>query len=268
VEVTQAEWERIRRRSTDDLTAYDLFMRGVSHFNRFTREDNQKARRLLEQALTLDPGFAEAYALLGGIYTVEFGFGWNLDPKLLDHADERLQRALALSRSTPGPHTGLAILKFYRGQPAAAVAAAERAIELGPNFFQAHLFLGLALAQQGKFVSAMQSIQRGLRLNPRPPSGYGLIVPWVNLAAGHKQEAVELFERIRMANPELIAARTPLVAIYELEGRHEEARFIAQEILRVNPHFTAELAAEAFERLLPAETAAEYGDALRRAGLP
>jgi tetratricopeptide (TPR) repeat protein len=107
-----------------------------------------------------------------------------------------------------------------------------------------------------------------LRLNPRAPSGYALTVPWVNLAAGRKQEAVELFEQIRMANPELIGARTPLVAIYELEGRHEQARFIAQEILRVNPHFTAELADEAFERLLPTETAAGYRDALRRAGLP
>ena len=52
VEATQAEWERIRRRATDDLAAYDLFMKGVSHFNRFTREDNQKARRLIEQALS------------------------------------------------------------------------------------------------------------------------------------------------------------------------------------------------------------------------
>jgi adenylate cyclase len=269
VEISEAELERSRRKPTDDLTAYDLFMRGVSHFHRFTREDNQKARRLFERALELDPNFAEAYAVLGGTYTTEFGFGWNLDPKLLDRAEELARRGLALNPSIPNPHVSLAAIHIFRGEPALAIVAAQRAIELGPSFWVPHFFLGFALAQQGRFVGAMQSIQRGLRLNPRAPSGFWLIVPWVNLAAGRKQEAVALFEQIRAANPELIGARTPLAAIYELEGRHEEARAIVQEILRVNPHYSAELAAQLTEeRFLPTETVAEYGDALRRAGLP
>ncbi len=62
--------------------------------------------------------------------------------------------------------------------------------------------------------------------------------------AGRTQEAVEMFEQARVANPDLIGARIPLAAIYESEGRHEEARAVAQEILRVNPHFTADHAAQ------------------------
>jgi adenylate cyclase len=268
LEIGEAELERIRRKPTNDLTAYDLFQRGLFHFWRFTREGNAQARRLVERALELDPDFAEAYALLGATYSTEFGFGWNLDPKLLDRAEELARRGLAVNPSMPNPHLSLAAIHIFRGEPAAAVAASRRAIELGPSLFAPHLFLGFALAQQGRFVGAMQSINRGLRLNPRAPSGFGLIVPWVNLAAGRKQEAVELFEQIRVANPELIGARTPLAAIYELEGRHEEARAIAQEILHVNPHLSAELAVEFFAGILPAETATEYRDALRRAGLP
>ena len=125
------------------------------------------------------------------------------------------------------------------------------------------------LRKQGQIVGALRSIKRGLRLNPRTPTGYWVIVPWVNLAAGRKAEAVALLERIRAANPELIMARIPLVAIYELDGRHEEARTLAEEILRVNPDFTAELA---FQRIptsvIGAGQAAQFGQALRDAGLP
>ncbi len=110
----------------------------------------------------------------------------------------------------------------------------------------------------------MQSINRALRLNPRPPPGLLTFVAAVNLLAGRTQEAVEMYERARVANPDLIPARIPLAAIYESEGRHEEARAVVQEILRVNPDFTADHAAQ-----LPVGAATpERTKALRRAWLP
>ncbi len=66
----------------------------------------------------------------------------------------------------------------------------------------------------------------------------------VNFAAGRPEKAVELWEQARAASTDLITARIPLAAIYESEGRHEEARALAQEILRVTPDITAELATE------------------------
>ncbi len=73
-----------------------------------------------------------------------------------------------------------------------------------------------------------------------------------------------MFEQARVANPDLILARIPLAAIYESEGRHEEARAVVQEILRVNPDFTADHAAQFYaETLGPEQT-----KALRRAWLP
>jgi adenylate cyclase len=263
VEITEAELERIRRKPTEDLTAYDLFSKGLFHFNRNTREDNAHARRLWEQTIELDPDHAEAHAMLGATYTAEYGLGWNVDPKLLDHAEERLQRALTLNPLIPSPYIGLAIVHFWRGEPAAAVAAADRAIELGPSFAVPHFVRGASLAQQGKHVGAMQSIHRALRLNPRPPPGLLNAVAYVNLRAGRTQEAVEMYEQARAANPDLILARLPLAALYESEGRHEEARTVVQEILRVNPDFTADHAAQ----LSPAGTP-ERTKALRRAGLP
>ena len=110
----------------------------------------------------------------------------------------------------------------------------------------------------------MQSINRALRLNPRPPPGFLIAVAYVTLRAGRTQEAVEMFEQARAGSPDLITARIPLAAIYESEGRHEEARAVVQEILRVNPDFTADHAAQ----LSAGAATPERTKALRRAGLP
>ena len=66
----------------------------------------------------------------------------------------------------------------------------------------------------------------------------------VNFAAGRTEKAVEIWEQARSANPDLINARIPLAALYESEGRHEEAHALAQEILQVNRDLTAEAATE------------------------
>ncbi len=121
-----------------------------------------------------------------------------------------------------------------------------------------------ALALQGKFVGAVQSINRALRLNPRPPPGYLMAVAYVNLMAGRTQEAVEMYAQARAANPDLIVARAALAFIYESDGRHEEARTLAQEILRVNPDFTA----DHIGPLSGGWITPEQIKALRRAGLP
>ncbi len=73
-----------------------------------------------------------------------------------------------------------------------------------------------------------------------------------------------MLEQARAANPDLILARIPLAAIYESEGRHEKARAVVQEILRVNPDFTTDHAAQ----LSVGATTPEQTKALRRAGLP
>ncbi len=89
---------------------------------------------------------------------------------------------------------------------------------------------------------------------------------YVNFAAGRTEKAVELWEQVRVANIDIIVARIPLAALYASEGRHEEARALAQEILRVNRDLTAESATElaltlGFDR-------DEAIENLRSAGLP
>src|SRR4029453_11431282 len=70
VKVMEAEVARVRRTPTHNLTAYDYFLRGDKYFNLLTKEAHEQARPMFEQAIALDPQFAEAYMMLGGSYWV------------------------------------------------------------------------------------------------------------------------------------------------------------------------------------------------------
>jgi adenylate cyclase len=266
VTIREAEMSRIQSKPTASLSAYEAFMRGYSLFIRFRRDDLGAARRYFERAIELDPGYAKAHALLGSTYTLEYLMGWNVDPALLDRAEALSLRALELDPLLANSHITRSVVASARGRSAEALAAAQRAVEADPNLDVARAFLASALLREGRIGEALEEMQQMVRLNPQPgPAGWAL-TGMLNFGAGRIPEAVDLWERARRANPDLITARVPLAAYYAASGRHEEARAVVGEILRVNPDFTADLA----ERLSSSGPMRMNVDpeSLRRAGLP
>jgi adenylate cyclase len=271
-EVRLAETERLGRMPTRSLSAAEMVWKGAYYFLRGTREGTQKARHLLERAVELDPGSADAHATLGATYWLEFANGWSRDPKLLDRAEEQGRRAIALDSLRPNGYMQIAWAHFLRGDSAKAIVAAERAIEVAPSFDMGHALRGMALAQEGRLIEATRSIRRALRLSPRAPLGAVLVgVGYVNFAAGRREEGVDFLERARAAAPESLPVRVMLAGYYEQEGQHAKAAAVAQEMLRVVPELTAESAMElipGLERILSSEELARFPDNLRKAGLP
>ena len=93
----------------------------------------------------------------------------------------------------------------------------------------------------------------------------------MNWGAGRGAKALELMERVRLANPDHITVRVALAAYYEDEGQHEEAVAAAREILRVRPDLSAEEAMQlvpGLEEIVDSDEFARFPDLLRRAGLP
>src|SRR5262249_50275445 len=100
----------IVRKHTDNLEAYDAFLRGQEYFWRTTKEANAQARQLYEKALALDAQYAEAYAQLGWTYVREWGWRWSTDPQTLEHALALAHQALTLDGSLPIAHTLLSLV--------------------------------------------------------------------------------------------------------------------------------------------------------------
>jgi TolB-like protein/class 3 adenylate cyclase/cytochrome c-type biogenesis protein CcmH/NrfG len=266
VELEEAEFERARRAPTKSLDAYDLYLRGIYHFTKFTREEQAEARRLAERLLSLDPNFASGYAMLGATYFQEYAWCWNLDRTLLDRGEELARRAIALGSPNSWPWVLLANIEIYRGRSAEARVAAEKAVQIEPNREFAHSALAAALSQEGRPLAALREIGRALRLNPRHPSPVLLVVGYVNLMGGRDDAALEAWERVRASNPDMVAARVPLAYQYAAQGRLADARVIVQEMLRVNSELTAEALLDWAPPGVP--LAEDFVEAMRRVGLP
>ena len=272
VEILEAELERVRRKPTEDLTAYDASLQGSFEIQHFTPDANARARALFQRAVELDPDYAEAHAALGMTYFLEYGLLWSLDPELIERAGRHARRALELEPSAADGHRLLSQVEMQAGRHDEALAIAERAVELNPNDEFSWVLLAVAQFEVGSYLAAGQTLAATLRLNPRAPSAIWMFVGYVNAAVGRNERAVELWERVRAEYRHMVLARIPLVIYYEKIGRHADARTVAREILRTNPDITAEQAFIA----LPGHDTGLFGAAdpagdvenLRSAGLP
>src|SRR5262245_22009136 len=102
VKLTAGEHQRLRRPPTNNLDAYEHFLRGLEYYWRRTRTANTQARQMFERAIELDPDFAAAYAWLSRTYVVDWMFQWSADPHILERALTLAQRATALDDAELG----------------------------------------------------------------------------------------------------------------------------------------------------------------------
>ena len=270
IEIGEAEFRRIRALPIADLTAHDLFMKGTFHGVRFTRADTLEARRIFEQLAEEHPDFALTHAMIGATYVTEFGMGWNLDPALMERAEEYAQRTLALDPSETAAYITLGAVDLFRGRPEQAIEHLERVMAWDPNIDMVHVMLSGALLQTGRYLAALDAVNKALRLNPRGPTMTWVVMGFVNAELGREDEAVALWLRVVEANPDMIMARIPLAA-GGWEEFPEQSREHVREILRVNPDLTAEQAVRLMQGnvdVIGDDMARRFVKNLRLAGLP
>jgi adenylate cyclase len=136
------------KKTTDNLEAYDAFLRGQEAFFRVfaegNKEANTQARQMFERAVELDPAYAQAYAQLGATDWLEWFYRWNPTPQTLERAGELAQKAVTLDESLPAPHIQLGIVYLLKKQPELAIGETARAIALDPNEAEGYVTLGIA----------------------------------------------------------------------------------------------------------------------------
>jgi len=255
------------RKTTDNLEAYDYFLRGSEHFLRFTKETNAQARQMYEKALELDPQYAEAYQALGYTYLREWMSQWSPAPQNLERAFELEQKALVLDPSLPFAHVLLGWVYLWKDrQYEQAIAEAERAIALDSNNADSYMALAEILIYPGRSEEAIGWMEKAMRLNPRYPALYLRILGTAYYWTGRTEEAIAAFERALARNPNWLAAHFFLAFVYSELGQEEKARAAAAEVLRLSPNFSLEGVRQRFPIKDPAALERMIA-ALRRAGL-
>jgi len=262
-----AETERRRARSgqTENLEAYDCVLRGRELWERFTPEDNRKARQLYEKAIELDPDYARAYASLAWTYLVEHSERW-VDPedRPLERALEYARRGVMVNPASHSNHLVLGQVFLSKGLHDEALEALETAIALNPNDADGYAFLARALSFAGRPDDAIRLVEKAQRLNPAAPRWYGWHQGMAYYLARRYDDAVAAF---RKGGPFGDVGYRWLAAAYGQLGRAQDAKAAADEYLKLTPDFSIARHLEMlhFRR---AEDRENYAEGLRKAGLP
>ena len=253
---------------TDNLEAYDSFLRGRELWFRTTKDANREAGTLLRRAIELDPRFAPAYAFLGGSYVIDYVNGWSASPaQALEEAEKAARHAVHLDEHQPYALWALALVSLWVRSYEEAIEAAEKVIAFNPNFAEGHTARGFILHHVGRSEEALKCHERAAALNPIYPA------PWLHFRAqalyqlGRYPEAVGLLKRRIVRDPETDASRVLLAACYGEMSMIEEAREAWREALRVNPTYSLEQR----RKVLPYKNPDDFErvvEGLRKAGVP
>jgi adenylate cyclase len=268
VTLTQGEQQRLHRRATGSVDAYESWLRARELLTRGTRESVAQARAMYRQAIEIDPNFAAPHAGLALAAVSDYVSGWTPDPgQALDEAERWARRAVELDGQEPVSHMALGNVLLWRRDHDGALAEFSRMIALDANFAQGHGATGLALMYAGRAAEALEPIAMAMRLDPHYPPILLHFLAQANFSLGEYETAAQrLVDRIAR-NPGTDASRMLLASCYGHLGRAQEARAAWAELLEVNPDFSLMQRA----RVLPYKDAGDFQrivDGLAKAGLP
>ena len=162
-----AEGIRAKRKPPESLDAWECVVRALSLTNSRARPDIAAARTLLQKAIALDPGYAQAYSLLSFVTTLGVHLGWEPRESTVAAASVHAREALQLDADEPWAHLALGYVLAWSRRPADALVEYEKALALNPNFAIAHWLLALALCYVGKSEEALAHGDKAARLSPR-----------------------------------------------------------------------------------------------------
>jgi len=269
IELTLAEKKRLGRTDTNNLAAYEMFMRGQQYFRLRTKEGNELASDAYTSAIKSDPAYARAYGALAIVLTHDYRRGWTR--LSLEEARTRTlelaNKAVALDRSSPQVYWSLGYIYLFRKQTKEAATAVEQAVALSPNYADGYGLLAYINNWQGNAEQALHYINRAIALNPHHTFDYPWNLGLANYTLGRYTEAVEALQEAVERNEQVFLPRLYLAASYVRLDQLDDAEWEIEQITIQYPDARLSLMAN----ILPYENKDlmnAFMDDLRKAGMP
>jgi TolB-like protein/class 3 adenylate cyclase/Tfp pilus assembly protein PilF len=217
--LTGEEKQSIAAQPTSDLTAYELYLKGRSLWNKRSGDNIPKAIAFYEQAITRDPNYALAYAGLAEAYVVLPFYTATAPQDAYPKAKSAALKALQLDDKLAEAHTALALLLCIGDlDMAGSISEFQRAIALNPNYATAHQWYGNGpLLALGRFEEAIAEGKRAIELDP--------LSPIINAELGRNlytarryDEAIAQLHKTLEIDPTFYYARFNLGTALQLKG--------------------------------------------------
>jgi tetratricopeptide (TPR) repeat protein len=249
------------------LSALEYALKARPFLRQFTPEGTEQARLLNLKAIEADPTSPVGYVGLAFTYVRERNSGWTkLSPeKSLEQAREAAEKALELDPNYYDAHFAMAYVHVQAGEQAQAIARFERSIELNPSATNVMASLSEPLIYAGRVDEAIELLHRAMRLDPHHPGWFNWNLAWAQWTVGDCDTALAtILSMAKIPN----MARRMLANIYVCLGRQEEAEAAIAKLLENRPGYTIADVRRAMQAKYAGPDMERYIDGLRIAGLP
>jgi len=259
------EKNRLAKRMTVDLEAYDLYLKGRYFWGKMTEEGLEKAIDFFKQSVEKAPDYALAYVGLADSYGYHAFHGFSMSKENLPKMRKAILRALEIDDSLGEAHASLGLMHIYDWNWKSAEEEFIRAIELNPGYAEtyhwyAHLLIvlgrfdeglrqmelarkldplsllinrcvGITFSQARRYDQATEALRKTIELDPTFPFVHAFL-GWTLLGQGMPEEAItELENEAKISGSENAVLKTSRGQIYVMMGKMDEARQILNELL-------------------------------------
>ncbi len=226
--------EAVSDRGTDNIEAYNLYLQAVYFYDRPTAENHAKAEEALKQAIDLDPGYAQSYALLSFVHqqTISGVTGFGTDDfvrefrKVSDYADTALRLEPQLPEAYAAKANALLLAEWNHD---AASGYFQRAIQLAPQYVRALRGLGQIRMGQLRDDEAIELFRRGLEIDPLSIVAnrtLGDVLAW----SGQHDEALDLYHTALSLQPDVARINGRIARVHIVRGDYDlAAEYAAKE---------------------------------------
>lgn len=228
--------KRLRKRDTENVDAYQAYLRGRHFWNKRSAEGLKKGIDYFQQAIELDPTYAVAYAGLGDAYCMlgYYNLGGLPPSESFQRAKTAAMKALAIDDSLAEAHTSLALIRTsYDKDNSGAEWEYKRAIELNPNYPTAHHWYSHFLTLNGRPQEAMAEIERAQELDPLSPIINTTLAEHLYYSRRYDEAIAQLIKTLEI-DGNFSHARFLLGLAYEQKGLYEEAISELQKALEMD----------------------------------
>ena len=271
--LTGTEQERLTKHYTENPEAYQLYLKGLYHTRKYSKEGLEQGAAYFRQAIALDPNYALAYS--GYSYNRGLAQDWLAPAHEVEPASKAAaQKALQLDDNLDQAHTMLGDVHiFYEYDFQGAEAEFRRAIQLSPNYAPAHSFYGWYLISMKRFDEGIAECQRARQLDPLSSETNFLLgqslylahrydqainqflttidldpsfwvahdeLGWAYQEQGDLIRAIAEFQKARSLEPNVAEPLASLGRGYALSGQAAKAKDVLSELRRIsaNIHIT------------------------------
>jgi adenylate cyclase len=271
VTMSPAEKARISGSGTNNLDAYDCFLRARALLvvgKTQSRAVFEQACGFLLKAIELDGNYAQAYAGLGVAHVLNYQNRWTADSNdALQQAKQAVGRAIELDPQELMGRVAASLVATFEADLDRAKSEANMVLALNPNSSEAYSCLGNAYIFSGQPLEAIPMIELSIRLDPAYTQQHLHLLAVANLLAGKYETAAALLKQRILMVPNTDFSRAVLASALGHLGEVEEARRVWSELMEINPRYT-------FANHYARQPFANKGDVRRiadgldRAGLP